>query len=94
MPSGLTHILLTKKLQDHLPDGDLKNIFAYRSDSLQVGSVAPDIPYASLIDNNIFSKQCSLADNFHYKNTKQIPLRSLILLKEKKNELDNEVRPL
>lgn len=26
MASGLTHILLTRKLQDYLPDGDLKNI--------------------------------------------------------------------
>lgn len=91
MASGLTHILLIKKLQDYLPDGDLKNIFAYGSDSLQVGAVAPDIPYASLIDNDIFHKQSFLADNFHYKNTNQIPLKSLTLLKEMRKKIDEKI---
>ena len=88
MASGLTHILLTRKLQDYLPDGDLKNIFAYAGDSLQVGAVAPDIPYSSIVDNNIFHSHSFLADDFHYKNTNQIPLRSLMLLKDMKGKID------
>ncbi|MPM46022.1 hypothetical protein SDC9_92716 [bioreactor metagenome] len=91
MPSGLTHILLTKKLQDHLPDGDLKNIFAYGSVSLQVGAIAPDIPYASLFDHDIFRKQSSLADSFHYNLTNQIALRSLTLLKKMRGVVDDSI---
>lgn len=91
MASGLTHILLTKKLQDYLPDGKLKNILAFGSDSLLVGAVAPDIPYASILDNDIFNKQTFLADEFHYKDTNQIPLRSLMLLKDNKSEVEETV---
>ena len=39
MASGLTHILLTKKLQDNIPDGELKNVLAFGSDSLLVGAI-------------------------------------------------------
>ena len=55
MASGLTHILLTKKLQDKFEDGQLKNILAYAADSFQVGAVGPDLPYASIADNDFFS---------------------------------------
>lgn len=91
MASGLTHILITKKLQDNIPDGDLKNVLAFGSDSLLVGAIAPDIPYASILDNDIFKKQKFLADDFHYKDTNQIPLRSLMLLKDNKNEVNERV---
>lgn len=88
MASGLTHILLTKKLQDQLPDGKLKNIIAFGSDAMQVGAVAPDIPYASIVDNDIFHSHCDLADNFHYEQTNQIPLRALDMLKQTKGSTD------
>jgi len=54
MPSGITHIFLTKKIQDELPDGLLKDILAYGSDFLTVGAVAPDLPYASIADDDFF----------------------------------------
>lgn len=91
MPSGLTHILLTKMLQNNLPDGDLKNIIAYGSDSLIIGAVAPDVPYASLVDDALFHDEVFLADDFHYMNTNQMPLQSLVLLKNIKNKVSDDV---
>lgn len=91
MASGLTHILLTKKLQNELPEGELKDILAFASDSLQVGAIAPDIPYASTVDDDIFHSQALLADNFHYKKTNQIPLKSLVLLKDLRNKVDDKL---
>jgi hypothetical protein len=88
MASGLTHILLTKKLQDEFQDGQLKDILAMCADSFLVGAIAPDIPYASIVDDHIFSDQKFLADHFHYKQTNQIPLQSLIEIKKKKGKFD------
>lgn len=83
MPSGITHIFLTKRLQDELPDGKLKNILAAYSDFLIVGAVGPDLPYASIVDNDFFfSNQNAMADNFHYRKTNQIPLKAFAQLKE------------
>lgn len=88
MASGLTHILLTKKLQDKFEDGELKNILAFASDSFQVGAVAPDLPYASIADNDFFSNESSLADNFHYRKTNQIPLMALKKIRSLKGHMD------
>ena len=91
MASGLTHILLTKKLQDKITDENLRNILAFGSDSLQVGAIAPDIPYASIVDNDILHKQSFLADDFHYNKTNQIPLESLIMLKKMRGSIDEKI---
>lgn len=88
MASGLTHILLTKKLQDKFEDGELKNILAFAADSFQVGAVAPDLPYASIADNDFFSNESPLADNFHYKKTNQIPLQALKKIRSLKGHMD------
>jgi len=92
MASGLTHILLTKKLQDKFSDGDLRNILAMCADSFQVGAVAPDLPYASIADNDFFiSNESPLADDFHYRKTNQIPLQALKKLKSLKGHIDDEI---
>jgi len=91
MASGLTHILLTKKLQDKFAEGNLRNILAMCADSFQVGAVGPDLPYASKVDNDIFSNESFLADNFHYQKTNQIPLQSLKILKSLKGQIDAEL---
>jgi len=92
MASGLTHILLTKKLQDKFEDGKLKNILAFCANSFQVGAVAPDLPYASILDNDFFwSNESSLADKFHYEKTNQIPLQSMKVLKSLNGKVDEEV---
>ena len=92
MPSGITHIFLTKKLQDELEDGVLKNILADGSDFMTIGAVGPDLPYASIADGDFFfTNQSSLADNFHYKFTNQIPLRAFATLKEMKGKSDKNL---
>jgi len=92
MASGLTHILLTKKLQDKLSDGDLKDIFAMCADSFQIGAVAPDLPYASIADDDFFlSNESPLADNFHYRKTNQIPLQALKKVKNLKEQVDQGI---
>lgn len=91
MASGLSHILLTKKLQDKLPDGKLKSILAYCADSFQVGSVAPDLPYASIADNAFFANESPLADNFHYRETNQIPLLALKKLRALNGNINEEL---
>jgi len=86
MPSGITHILLSRKLQDEIPDGPLKDILAAGSKFLTVGSVAPDLPYASVADNDFFlSTQSKLANSFHYDQTNQIPLKAFFYLKSLKD---------
>lgn len=91
MASGLTHILLTKKLQDEFDDGKLKNILAFAADSFQVGAVAPDLPYASIVDNDFFfGNESHLADSFHYEKTNLIPLLSLRRLKSLKIDIAEE----
>jgi len=92
MASGLTHILLTKKLQDKFEDGQLKNILAYAADTFQVGAVAPDLPYASIADNDFFfSNESPLADDFHYRLTNQMPLQSFRKLRSLKGQIGEEL---
>ena len=88
MASGLTHILLTKKLQDKFPDGELKNILAFATDSFQVGAVGPDLPYASIADFDLLNNDSPLADKFHYKKTNQIPFEALKKLKSLRGQID------
>lgn len=92
MPSGITHILLTKELQNVNLAGPVKDIFAFGSDFLTIGAVAPDLPYASIADIDTFLlRQSGLADNFHYLSTNQIPLRSLDKLKSIKENTDEQL---
>jgi len=88
MASGITHILLMKHLHDQLPEEDLDMIFAAGRDFLQVGAVAPDLPYASVADNDFFlTTQSDLADKFHYEKTNQVPLAALQELKRRESQL-------
>ncbi len=82
MASGITHILLTKELPKHLGNTDLRMMLQAQRDYFQVGAVAPDLPYASVADNDFFlTTQSDLADLFHYTTTNQIPIRALDVLK-------------
>lgn len=86
MPSGITHILLVKHLQDVLPAGMMKQTLAAGRDFLQVGAVGPDLSYASVMDNDFFfSTQSDLADKFHYQKTNEVPLYALQGLQKNKN---------
>jgi hypothetical protein len=88
MASGITHILLMKELQGRLPEGVLKHILAASRDFLQVGAVAPDLPYASIGDDDLFfSVQTEFADRFHYEKTDEVPLAALRWIRALKNEV-------
>ncbi|MCK9210697.1 MAG: zinc dependent phospholipase C family protein [Ignavibacteriaceae bacterium] len=77
MASGITHILLMKNLQSILPEGKLKKLLQSGRDFLQVGAVGPDLPYASIADDDLFFKtQSELADKFHYEKTNELILRA------------------
>lgn len=78
MPSGITHMILSKVLKDGLfnkskEDGGGKYTRAYHAlqrnpGAFLVGSVAPDLPYISIGDDNI-------ADCLHYTKTNEVPQR-------------------
>ncbi|OGU85855.1 MAG: hypothetical protein A2279_07245 [Stygiobacter sp. RIFOXYA12_FULL_38_9] len=75
MASGITHILLMKNLPNLLNESKFKTKISSGIHFLQVGAVAPDLPYASIADGDlILSNETELADSFHYKNTNEIPL--------------------
>ncbi len=83
MASGITHILLMKNLQALLPDGELKRVIQSGRDFLQIGAVAPDLPYASIADNDFFlTTKSELADKFHYEKTNALILRSFQEIKK------------
>jgi hypothetical protein len=88
MASGITHMLLMKNLPNELPDNDLKMIVSSGIHFLQVGAVAPDLPYASIADNDFFlTTQSELADKFHYELTNEVPLRAINEIKAQKSVL-------
>jgi hypothetical protein len=83
MASGITHILLMKNLQSNLLDEKLKKILQSGRDFLQVGAVGPDLPYASIADEDLFFKtQSDLADKFHYEKTNELILKAFKNIKE------------
>lgn len=77
MPSGITHMLLSR----NLPTGNRPYCYQQRANTryFQIGSIAPDLPYASVIDDDFFDSDCDLADLFHFaspgQNADQSPNR-------------------
>lgn len=96
MPSGITHILLTKEFQNRLDvnrkiEDDLKSVLAAGIYFVQLGSVGPDLPYARLAGNRcFFSEGSDLADKFHYKKTNELPLMAFEFLYDLKSTLSKE----
>lgn len=82
MPSGITHILLTRYFNDRNRNRKLRARLADGVYFFEVGAVAPDLPYSSIVDTDILHSETDLADDFHYKNTNQIPLKAFKYLKE------------
>lgn len=92
MASGLTHMLLSKKHYLELHDGEgLKAVLKRGIYAFQVGSVAPDLPYASIFDEHFLDNDSYQADKFHYEKTNQVPLIALQELKELKEKTDDNV---
>lgn len=77
MASGITHILLMKGIQYQLEEGALKSILQSAIYYQQAGAVGPDLPYASVADDDFFlSTDSILADLFHYEQTNRLILRA------------------
>ncbi len=90
MASGITHILLMKNLGNNLINDHLKKILQSGRDFLQVGAVGPDLPYASIADNDFFfSSQSELADKFHYENTNVLILKAFQEIKKNQYTITN-----
>ncbi len=92
MPSGITHLLLAKELANRLGNENkhLNDIIAGRFNYFLIGSIAPDLPYTSALDNDIFSSNTKLADKFHYENTSAVPIEYLNYIKEKSSKFEND----
>ena len=89
MPSGLTHLLLVRYHNHNNPA--IKELLDATKPYLEVGSVGPDLPYASLADSDFLTTQSELADNFHYRRTNQVPLLALRDIKKSfKGDLTQE----
>lgn len=74
MPSGISHMLLSRYLPIEKSKGYLhkRNFFTRY---FQIGSIAPDLPYASVADYDFFHSEVELADLFHFaKSNQDVPL--------------------
>lgn len=84
MPSGISHMLLSRNLE--LAD-DCPYRYKIRQNTryFQIGSIAPDLPYASVLDNDFFESESELANLFHFtaagqnvaQSPNQLPLAGL-----------------
>lgn len=84
MPSGLTHILLVKTLNENsrFQNEDLQDLLDAKIKVFQLGALAPDLAYSQqtpLVD--LISDEDECADLFHYESTNQIPLKAFERLK-------------
>lgn len=80
MPSGITHMMLSRESLEYLQEiknGKIADILNLERGAFIMGSVGPDLPYVPTpIPNN------KLADAFHTSNTNLIPLSGLSRAKE------------
>lgn len=86
MPSAVTHMLLSRHLADEVRkkhNEQKAQVLAAGVRFLTVGSVGPDLPYASVLDNDSFLKTHNeVADALHYERTNQLPLRAFEWIKD------------
>ncbi|WP_027714115.1 zinc dependent phospholipase C family protein [Desulfuromonas sp. TF] len=72
MPSGISHMLLSR----YLPvEADRPYSHKMRANTryFQIGSIAPDLPYASVTDNDFLDSDSELANIFHFTSPGQAP---------------------
>ena len=91
MPSGYTHMILTKLATEGLTKKnlDLQELLQEHQKYLRLGSVAPDIAYSQEIKGPL-SNETEIADVLHYNQTNQIPLRALKEIKKIDNITEKE----
>ena len=91
MPSGITHILIAKNLSNQDIGENLKDIIAQSAAFFLIGSIAPDLPYSSIFDDDFLNSDTDLADKFHYEKTTQLPLAYLKQIKENLGTMSSDV---
>lgn len=65
MPSGISHMLFSR----YLPvEADSPFFYKMRANTryFQIGSIAPDLPYASVADQDLLNSDSELANLFHF----------------------------
>ncbi len=85
MPSGITHMLLSSTVLDNIANeksGAIHKILCREKGAYLLGSVAPDLPYLSVADSDLFSDQTEIADDLHTKHTNAVPLQGLLQAKQ------------
>lgn len=85
MPSGITHILLSRIVLDNIADekgGAILALLNREKGAFLLGSVAPDLPYLSTADADIFSSETEIADELHVSHTNVVPLQGLLQAKQ------------
>lgn len=94
MPSGITHMMLSREVTEklhELKDGKIARILNRERGAFIAGSVGPDLPYMPVA---IFKPTSKLADEIHTKSTNKIPLYGLKKARElfeQGNEKDAKV---
>lgn len=81
MPSGITHMLLSRTVLDNIADeksGAILALLSREKGAFLLGSVAPDLPYLSVADSDLFSNQAAIADDLHYEHTNAVPLQGFL----------------
>ena len=100
MPSGISHMQLSNYLP--IAGSEYRYKFIANKRYFLVGSIGPDLPYAAILDNNIFENESQLANLFHFTEKGQDPalspnrlpleglsrVKSLIQRKRAKRECD------
>lgn len=76
MPSGYTHMMLSRKVRNQLSSGssDLGPILQSKGKYFQLGALAPDLPYSQLVS---ITGENKIADKFHYEKTNEVFLNAL-----------------
>lgn len=74
-------MLLSRRVLDNIADekdGAILALLSRETGAFLLGSVAPDLPYLSIADSNIFSNETALADDLHKKHTNSVPIQGLL----------------
>lgn len=77
----LTHLLLCRSISESFQMHEIGEMFKKGEPYFLVGSLGPDLPYASIADINIFRNDSPLADRFHHEKTADIYTAGLKQLK-------------
>ena len=87
MPSGFSHIILARTLDDNNEDVLNSDLVMYLSAGLnyfQVGALGPDLPYSQ--QPNILNSEQTIADEYHWHDSTQIVSKAMDEIKDEQNE--------